>query len=144
MSQESLGRLINPVAIGDNVYVSLKQAGGVTFLCYLAAAAGDTYTLTEAKDAAGTGAQVLATINRYYVSNGVGGVWTKKTQANGSTVVTLAVTGENGMVLEIEGTELSDGYKYVKLASTGAGLVTPILRDLVVQRAPANLASVVA
>lgn len=141
---EALGRTINPVAIGDGVYVNLKKAGGVTFLCYLAGAVGDTYTLTEARDAAGTGAQVLATITRYYTSNGVGGVWTKQTQANGSTVVTTATTAQNGMVLEVEGPELSDGYKYLKLASTGAGLVTPILRDLTVQRAPANLASVVA
>lgn len=144
MSQEILGRLINPVAIADGVYVNLKKAGGVSFLCYLAGAVGDTYTLTEAKDAAGTGAQVLATINRYYTGDGVSGTWTKRTQANGSTVVTTAVAAQNCMVLEIEGSELSDTYTYVKLTSTGAGLVTAILRDLMVQRAPANLASVVA
>lgn len=141
---EALGRLINPVAVGDGVYVSLQKAGGVTFLCYLAGAVGDTYTLTEARDAAGTGAQTLATITRYYTSNGVGGVWTKQTQTNAGTVVTTATTAQNGMVVEIEGPELSDGYSYVKLTSTGAGLVTPIVRDLQVQRAPANLASVVA
>lgn len=141
---EALGRTINPVAVGDGVYVSLKKAGGVTFLCYLAGAVGDTYTLTEARDAAGTGAQSLVTITRYYTSNGVGGVWTKQTQVNAATVVTTATTAQNGMVVEIEGPELSDGYSYVKLTSTGAGLVTPIVRDLQVQRAPANLSSVVA
>jgi hypothetical protein len=141
---EALGRLLNPVAVGDGVYVNLRDAGGVTFLCYLAGAAGDTYTLTEAKDASGTGAQVLATITRYHTSNGVGGVWTLHTQAAASTVVTAAATAENGMVVEVEQAELSDTYKYVKLTSTGAGLVTPILRDLEVQRKPANLASVVA
>lgn len=141
---EALGRLFNPVAIGDGVYVNLRDAQGVTFLCYLAAAAGDTYTLTEAKDAAGTGAQVLTTITRYHTSNGVGGAWTLNTQAAASTVVTTAVTAQNGMVVEVEQAELSDLYKYVKLTSTGNGLVTPILRDLEVQRKPANLASVVA
>lgn len=144
MSQEILGRQINAVAIADGVYVNLKKAGGVTFLCYLAAAAGDTYTLTEAKDAAGTGAQVLATITRFYTGDGVSGTWTKRTQAAGSTMVTTATTAQNCAVLEIEGTELSDTYDYVKLASTGAGLVTALLRDLMVQRAPGNLQSVVA
>jgi hypothetical protein len=138
---EILGRHINPVAIADNVYVNLQDASGVSFLCFLAGAVGDTYTLTEAKDAAGTGAQVLATMDRFYTSNGIGGVWTKRTQAAASTVVTAAAAAQNGMVVEIEATELSDTYKYVKLASTGAGLVTAILRDLTVQRAPANLAS---
>lgn len=140
---EALGRLFNPIAIADNVYVPLKDVGGVAFLCYLAGAAGDTYTLTEAKDAAGTGAQVLATITRYHTSNGVGGAWTLRTQAAGSTVVTAAATAENGMLVEVEDTELSDRYTHVKLASTGAGLVTAIQRDLQVQRAPASLAALV-
>ncbi len=141
---EALGRQFNAVAIADGVYVNLKDAGGVTFLCYLAAAAGDTYTLLEAKDAAGTGAQALTTITRYHTGSGVAGTWTLNTQAAASTVVTTATTAQNGMVVEVEQAELSDLYKYVKLTSTGNGLVTAILRDLTVQRKPANLASVVA
>ena len=49
---EALGRTINPVALADGAYVSLRDVGGVAFSCYLAAAAGDPYTLVEAKDAA--------------------------------------------------------------------------------------------
>ncbi len=140
---EALGRVFNAVAVADAVYVNLKDCGGVSFLCYLAAAAGDTYTLTEAKTAAGGSAQVLATIERYWTSNGVGGVWTLHTQAAGSTVVTAAATAENGMVVEVEAPELSDDYKFVKLASTGNGLVTAITRDLHSQRKPSNLPSVI-
>jgi hypothetical protein len=140
---EALGREFNAVAIADDVYVNLRDAGGVTFLCYLSPG-GDTYTLTEAKDAAGTGAQVLATIERYHVGTGVSGQWTLKTQAAGSTAVAANTAAERGTVVEVEAPELSDTYKYVKLTSTGAGLVTAILRDLHVQRKPANLASVVA
>jgi len=140
---EALGRVLNPIAIADNVYVPLKDCGGVTFLCYLAAAAGDTYTLTEATSAGGGGAQVLATIKRYWTGNGVGGAWTLHEQASGSTVVTAAATAENGMVVEVDATELSDGYTHIKLASTGAGLVTAIQRDLAVQRKPSNLAALV-
>lgn len=140
---EALGRVFNAIAIADAVYVPLKDVGGVSFLCYLAAAAGDTYTLTEAKDAAGTGAQVLATIERWWTSNGVGGVWTLHTQAAGSTVVTAASTAENGMCVEVEAPELSALYTHVKLASTGAGLVTAIQRDLHVMRKPSNLPALV-
>lgn len=140
---EALGREFNAVAIADAVYVNLKDCGGVSFLCYLAGAAGDTYTLTEAKTAGGGTAQVLATIERWWTSNGVGGVWTLHTQNAGSTVVTAATTAENGMVVEVEAPELSDGYKFVKLASTGAGLVTAITRDLHSQRKPSNLPSLI-
>jgi hypothetical protein len=140
---EALGRVFNAIAIADGVYVPLHSAGGVSFLCYLAAAAGDTYTLTEAKTAAGGSSQVLATIERYWTSNGVGGAWTLHTQAAASTVVTAASTAENGMVVEVEAAELSDGYRWVKLTSTGAGLVTAIQRDLHVMRKPSNLAALV-
>ena len=137
---EALGRTLNAIQLADNKYINMKDGSGVTFLCYLAAAAGDTYTLTEAKTAAGGSAQALATVTRYHTCTGDGtDTWTKRTQAAASTVVTAAAATQNAMVVEVEGVELSDGYKYVKLASTGAGLVTAVLRDLTVGRAPANL-----
>lgn len=141
---ESLGRVLNPVAVADGVYVNLKDACSVAFLCYLAGAAGDTYTLTEAKTAGGGSAQVLSTIKRWWTSNGVGGVWTlHDTGVNASTLVTAATTAENGAYLHVDGIELSDGYNFLKLTSTGAGLVTAILHDLKVQRKPSNLPSVI-
>lgn len=140
MAQHALGREFNVLSLGDGKYVNLTAAGGVAFACYLAAAAGDTYTLTEAKDSGGTGAQVLAAITDYYTCTGDGtDAWVHKTQAAGSTMVTAAAAAQNAAVVEVEATQLSAGYKYVKLASTGSGLVTGIVRDLNVQRDPANL-----
>jgi hypothetical protein len=93
-------------------------------LCYLAGAVGDTYTLQEAKDSAGTGAQNLAIITEYHTNTGDGSdAWTKRTQAAAATVVTAAAATQNAMVVEVQGTSLDDGYKYVKLTSTGAGAV---------------------
>lgn len=135
----ALGRLFNPLVTADDVYVPLKNATGVTFLCLNAA--GDTWTLTEAKDAAGTSAQVLATITEYYTSATVGAAWAKQTQAAASTVVSTA--SQDVVVIEVEGAELSADYDYIKLASTSTGTVVAILRDLTVQRAPANLAALV-
>lgn len=137
---EALGRTINVISLADGVYINLRDCGGVAFSCYLAAAAGDTYTLVEAKDASGTGAQNLAAVTRYYTCTGDGtDTWTKRTQAAAATVTTAAAATQNAMWVEIDGTQLSDEYDYVKLTSTGAGRVEAIARDLVVQRAPANL-----
>lgn len=137
---EALGRTVNAVQNADGVYVSLRDCGGIIFSCYLAGAAGDTYTLVEAKDASGTGAQNLACITRYHTATGDGtDTWTKRTQAAAATVVTAAAATQNGMWVEIEGSQLSDDYDYVKLTSTGAGRVEALPKDLVVQRAPANL-----
>jgi len=135
---EALGRLFNVQYAMDDVYVNLKNAGGVTFVCYLAA--GDTWTLTEDKLGAGADAQVLATITRYWTSTGTGAdTWTLTTQAAGSSFITAGGGVTNMAVFSVEASELSDGYKYVKCTSTGAGIVIAIHHDLVVARKPSNL-----
>ena len=140
MAQKALGRAFNALPLADNKWVSVADAGGVAFVCYLAAAAGDTYTLTQAQDSAGTGAKACAVITDYHTSTGDGtDGWTRRTQAAASTVTTATAATQNAMVVEVEGTQLDDGFGYVRLASTGAGLVTALTRDLNVQRAPENL-----
>jgi hypothetical protein len=140
MAQKALGRLFNTTPAADGVWINLRQAGGVAFLCYLAGAAGDTYTLQEAKDSSGTGAQNLAVITEYHTNTGNGSdAWTRRTQTAAATVVTAAAATQNAAVFEVEATQLSDTYKYVKVTSTGAGTVNAVTRDLVAQRTPANL-----
>lgn len=140
---EALGRLLNYRHLADGGWIRMDQCGGVTFFCYLTAAAGDTYTLQEAKTSVGGSAQNLATITRWHTCTGDGtDAWVLHTQAAAATVVTAAVAAENGMCVEVDVEELSDGFKYVKLTSTGAGLVTAVQRDLKVQRKPANLPAV--
>jgi hypothetical protein len=136
---DALGRVFNVLTIADDVYVPLRNYGGVTFVCHLAA--GDTYTLTEAQDAAGTGAAVLTTITRFHYSATVGSVWVAVSQAAASTMVTTSA--QDVSVLTVNAAELSDGFDYVKLASTSTGLVTAILHDLHSQRTPANLPALV-
>lgn len=136
---EALGRLFNVLPVADDIYVSVKDCGGITFVGVLAA--GDTWTLTEAKDAAGTDAAALATITRAHVSATVGAAWTLVTQAAASTVVTTA--SQDVVVIEVDDYELSDGFDWVKLASTSTGTVFAIQRDLKVQRKPSNLTALV-
>jgi hypothetical protein len=140
VAQKALGRLFNTSPAADGVYINLREAGGIAFLCFLTGAAGDTYTLVEAKDSAGTGAQNLAAVTEYYTNTGnASDAWTRRTQVAAATVVTAAAATQNAAVFEVESTQLSDTYKYVKVTSTGAGAVNAVTRDLMTQRAPANL-----
>ena len=136
---EALGRLFNVLSVADDVYVSMKECGGITFVCTLAA--GDTWTLTEAKDAAGTDAAALSTITRSHVQETVGAVWELLTQTAASTEVTSS--SQDVCVIEVDATELSDGFDWVKVASTSTGTVVAIQRDLKEQRKPANLEALV-
>lgn len=136
---EALGRVLNVLPVADDVYVAMKDCGGITFIGVLTS--GDTWTLTEAKDAAGTSAAVLTTITRFHTTATVGAAWVLTTQAAASTAVTSA--SQDVVCIEVEAAELSDGFDYVKLTSTSTGIVIAIQRDLMVQRKPANLPALV-
>lgn len=135
---EGLGRLFNVIAVADGVLVPMKDHAAISFVCMLAA--GDTFTLQEAQDAAGTGAQDLVKIDHYYGSNGVGGAWTRVAQTKAATVV---ISTYDCAVFSIDANMISAGFTHVKVTSTGAGTVVAIPHDLLVQRAPANLAALV-
>lgn len=138
---DGLGRVFNAVAVADGVLVPLKDAGAVSFLCYLAA--GDTFTVQEAQDAAGTGAQNLATITNYSTSDGLGGAWTDRVQAAGAAVTISGAANLDAAVFTISAEELSAGFTHVRCTSTGAGTVVAILHDLKIQRTPGNLPALV-
>lgn len=139
---EGLGRLFNVVSAGDGQYIKMNQGETIAFLGYLAST-GDTYTLVEAKDAAGTGAQNLVRIARYYTCTGNGSdAWVEQSQAAAATVVATSAAAQSALLFEVEGAWLSDGYKYIKCTSTGAATVTAILHDLYYQRRPANLVKI--
>lgn len=138
---DGLGRVFDVVAVADDVYVPLKNASAVSFICFLGA--GDTYTLTSASDAAGTGAAVLATVDHFYDSTGVGGAWSKTTQTAASTVVNNGTAGHDCSVFTVHESELPDGHTHLKVASTSTGTVVALLHDLKVRRAPENLAALV-
>lgn len=140
MAQKGLGAVFNTSPAADGKWINLKDAGSISFLCYLAGGAGDTYTLQEAKDSAGTGAQNLAVLTEYHTNTGdASDAWTKRTQAAAATIVTAAAATQNAMVCHVHNTQLSDTYKFVKLTSTGAGTVNALTHDLMTQRAAANL-----
>jgi hypothetical protein len=142
--QEALGRLINVHYPSDNVYLSLVDAAGVTFVGYEATTAS-TLTLTFSSDAAGSATSTPAVIDHYYGSTAAtsGGVWHKTTQA-ASNVVTKSASGEDVVVIEVIASMCPDGKPYVKCDINGSGIVFAVLHDLAYQRTPANLRSITA
>lgn len=135
---EILGKEINVLPVADDVYLDMRLYRDVTFVCVNAA--GETWTLTERK-ADGTGAQVLATMERYIVSATNGAAWQELTQAVASTVVTTAA--QDVAVIHVDNIEMSENYTHLKLTSTGAGTVVAILHGLRYPRTPANMPALV-
>ncbi|RKN61866.1 hypothetical protein D7231_31840 [Streptomyces klenkii] len=138
---DGLGRVFNVIAVADGVLVPLRDATAVSFVCYLGA--GDTFTVQEAEDAAGTGAADLDVVDHYYTSDGVGGAWAEQTQTADAAVTISGAAGLDCAVFTVHAEELSDGFTHVKCTSTSTGTVVAILHDLAVQRTPQNLAALV-
>lgn len=134
---EALGRLFNVLASADDTYINMRNASAVTFVANQATP--ETLTLTEARDASGTGAQVLATIDRYHSAATNGATWTLRTQSVASTIVTQA---DDIVALHVAGVELSDNYTHLKLAGSGSGVIVAITHDLLPQRDPARLPAI--
>lgn len=148
MIAEALGRLINAHYPADDVYISLADATGVTFLGHEVDGATN-FVLTFANDAAGSATSQPAVIDHYYGKSAdvSSGVWHKTTQSASATVVAADGT-EDFVAIEVLSTmcPVVSGvrYEYVKCTADGSGTVMAILHDLAYQRTPANLRSVTA
>lgn len=165
MAQEALGRLFDistgivPVdsqtAAMTGKRVSLKNAGGVTIVVFKAAGtANDDPVLDLQQHTAASGGTTadLDIIDHYYIKQEAtldgDETWTRVTQTAASEVTLNSTSAESQMivVIEVDARSLSDGYDYVSLdiadtGSAGAQLISCLylLRDLAVQRTPANL-----
>lgn len=144
MHSEGLGRVFNAHYPADDVYISLVDAAGVTFLVHEVDGA-TVSTLTFASDAAGTATTTANVITQYYGKSAdvAAGVWHKTTQA-ASNVVTKADGTEDYIAIFVNAAQCPDGYPYVKCSADGSGTVTAITHDLLRGRAPANLRSIIA
>ena len=137
--------------------VSLKNARGCTIVVIKAAGtAGDdhSYDLQQHTASSGGTTADLDIVSAYYLKQETtldgDETWTKVTQTAASEITDAGAAGtsaelEQILVIEVDGAQLSDGYDYISLNSGGEGsnaqLSTCIylLRDLNVQRTPANL-----
>jgi hypothetical protein len=137
-AREGLGDLFNLAtsATTGKTRANLKNAAGVTIV--LIGATSGAATINECNAASGGTEQALAVITKYYTQ--ASGVWTKVTQAAGSTVT--AATG-GLLAVYIPAVALSDGFTYID-ASHASGSFVYILHGLQVKRAPENMKAVTA
>ncbi len=133
-----IGKDITVLLVADDVYIDLRNYRDITLVGI--DAAGETWTLTERK-AGGTGAQGLATIERYLVQATNGAAWQELTQAAASTVVTTSA--QDVVAIHVDHIEMSEGYTHLKLTSTSTGAVFAIPHNLRYPRTPANLPALV-
>jgi hypothetical protein len=133
-AMEGLARVFNPVPIAAGAALSLRDAGGVTFVC----TGNDTFTLTVSDSFGGSYATPGNTITRKLTNTSTNGTaaWVTATQA-ASNAVTIS---SGSVAFYVSGDSLPDGKSYVKVSAGGSGLVTALLHDLTVQRKADNLA----
>jgi hypothetical protein len=145
MMSEALGRLVNAVYPADDVYVSLKDAAGVTFFGHEVDGA-TVFTITFAATAAGGSSVTPDVIDHYYGSSAdvSAGVWHRTAVSPAAENFTAADGTEDFVAIEILAAMCPDGKPYVKCTADGSGTVMAVLHDLTVQRAPQNLRSVTA
>jgi hypothetical protein len=160
---EALGRLID-VSVGavptDAVAgaitgnrVHLKNAGGVTILVVTTGASTDITDVDLQQHTAASGGTTtdLDIITSYYYKSETtldgDEAWTRGTQSAASEITNVGAASEELLLaIEVDATQLSDGYEWVSLNIPDLGTngtrhcaVLYVLRDLAVQRAPANL-----
>jgi hypothetical protein len=132
-----LGRVFDVVPIAAGVYISMKNASAVSFVC----TGADTFTVREAKDASGTSVQNIGAVITFYYQNtstaGAAG-WTRQTQSAAASVVQGSAYTT---VISIYASQMDDGFPYIRCNAASSGLVEAFLHDLTVQRKPANLAT---
>lgn len=136
MSMEGLGRIFNVVAAASGIHIPLRDAGGVTFVSFLDAG---TQTVTLKQSVDGASEVALTVVDKIYKAPGVGGTWTKVTQAVADNFNLTTDATNDSFCLYVDETDLSDGYNCVE-ATAGSGILIAIIHDLKVRRDPANLA----
>lgn len=137
---EGLGRLFNVVYSASGKHIDLSNAQGVTFLSFLDAG---TQSVTLKESVSGASEQNLAVIDKLYKTPNAGGTWTKVTQTAAATYDHSTDATNDVIAFYVDASDLSDGFNCVE-ATFATGTCVAIVHDLHRQRAPENLASVVA
>lgn len=141
---EGLGRVFNVVQTADTVPFSMTECSAATFI--VKASGASSIAITAATSFGGSyvnfsTANGFSQPTRWYQATAADGTvsWTKQTASWSTATLTLAGTSGYVSVFTIFGSQLADGYKYLKGTCTN-GTLTVITHDLTVQRTPANLA----
>jgi hypothetical protein len=139
---EGLGRLFDvEPQISRNTSangVSLKDAAGVTFVCFVPNSGGDTFIVKQSGAHAGT-YTAFSPISRYYTKTALDGTaqWTDSGDL-ASNLGTVTV-GSGSVAFYVGADDLPAGSMYVEVVPGTSGIVVAIMHDLEVQRGPKYL-----
>jgi hypothetical protein len=140
---EGLGRVYNVITVASGQGFIMNETSAVSIIATSSGAA--SIAVTAAKTFAGsydnfTPANGFGQATRWYQSTATNGTagWTKMPAV--WTTNSLALAGTTGYmsVVDIFGSQIADGYKYLKVTGTNCTIVV-VTHDLTVQRTPANL-----
>lgn len=135
-AMEGLGREFNIVPIAAGAALSMRDCGGITFVC----TGNDTFTLTVSDAFAGSYATPGNILTKKITNTATNGTaaWVTATQTAANTVA----ISSGSVAFYVSGDALPDGKSYVKVSAGAAGLVTAVFHDLTTGRKADNLAIV--
>jgi hypothetical protein len=118
--------------------VSLKDAAGVTFVCFVPGGGGDTFIVKQSGTHNGT-YTAFNPITRYYNKSALDGTaqWTDSGDLS-SNLGTLTI-GSGSVAFYVGADDLPAGSCYVEVLPGTSGIVVAILQDLEVARNPKYL-----
>ncbi len=129
---------INVLTAASGVTIPLTRASFVEFYTFEAAGAVIA-TMTEVDSTAVNAEQALDVDFEPHKAPAVGGTWTAMAEQDDTVDLGDDATNDS-MRLIVHMSQLSDGYDGVQ-CTVDVGILTAIIQDLAVKRAPANLAS---
>jgi hypothetical protein len=120
---------------------SLKDAGGVTFVCWVPGSGGDVFIVKQSGTHAGT-YTAFNPITRYYTKATLDGTsqWVDSGDL-ASNLGTITI-GSGCVAFYVGADDLPAGSCYVEVVPGTSGIVTAILQDLAIQRDPKYLRAV--
>src|SRR5262249_4219847 len=115
----------------NGTYVSLVDAGGVTFIGFEVDGATQ-FTITFSDDASGSHTSTPDSVDHCYGRSldQSSGVWHRTAVSRASETFTAADVTEDQVAIEILASMCPDGKPYVKCTGDGSSVVTAILHDL--------------
>lgn len=140
---EGLGRLFDVEAAisqksGTVKPVSLKDAAGVTFICWVPGSGGDVFIVKNSGAAAGT-YTAFNPVTRYYTKSAQDGTAQWVDSGDLASNLGTFTIGSGSIAFYVGADDLPAGSMYVEVTPGTSGIVTAILHDLEVQRNPKYL-----
>lgn len=139
---EGLGRLFDvEPQISRNTTpngVSLKDAAGVTFVCFVPNSGGDTFIVKQSGAHAGT-YTAFNPITRYYTKATLDGTSQWVDSGDLASNLGTVTIGSGSVAFYVGADDLPAGSAYVEVVPGTSGIVVAIMHDLEVARNPKYL-----